>query len=438
MKIEKKQTGELELQVTLNISKEDYAESEQKRLKERRKVADIKGFRKGMAPMSLIQKLFGEQSLVEAVNEVISENLNNFVKENNLRMVGEPLTSEDQPQVEWKSGNDFVFKFDLGTTPEVNFEVSKEDKLPYYNINVTEEAKKEMKENMLRQFGSLQDGKKAKADDFVIVDFSNADKTTEGAYVSVDKVEGKAKDSFVGAKVGDEFDVNVNEAFTNETDRAAMLKVAKDQLASLNPEFHVVVKNIKTFVPAEENQETYDKMFGEGKVKSSEDFDAAVAENLTENYKQEADFRLSKDIRDYFVEKAAIALPENFLKRWLFQINEGKFTMEQIEKEFDAFLADFRWSMVRSFLMEKYSLKVEEKDMREAAQSFVSYQYAMYGMAGIPQQMIDEAAQRLLSDERQARQIYENVEGQKVVASVRENVTLQSKKISVEKFRELK
>lgn len=438
MKLEKNQIDALNLQVTLNVAKEDYEAAEKKLLNERRRTADFKGFRKGMAPMSLIQRVYGEQALVESVNKVLSSGLNDFIKDNNLRIVGEPLASEDQPEIEWKSGNDFTFKFDIATTPEVSFEISKDDKVPYYVINITEEAKKEMKENMLKQAGSLQDGEKAKEEDFVIADMSNGEKSVEGTYISVRNVSGEARKLFIGAKPGDEFDVNVNEAFADETDRASMLKVKKEELEGLNPVFHVKIVNVKTFVAAKESQEVFDKLFGEDKVHNSEEFDKAVSDKLADNYKQEADYRLSKDLRDYFIKKADIALPEAFLKRWLLQTNEGKFSMEEIEKEFDAFLADFRWQMTRSFIMDKYGLKIEEKDMQEAAEAYVAYQYAMYGMGNVPQDMISNSAKQVLTDERQVRNIAENVETQKVISALKENISLQNKKISVEKFRELK
>ena len=438
MNIEKKQIDELDIQLTLTITKDDYAQSEKKMLNERRRNADLKGFRKGMAPMSLIQRMYGDQALYEAINRLISDSLNKFIEENNLKIVGEPLQSEDQPELEWKSGNDFTFKFDLATTPEIKAEATKDDKIAYYTINVTEQAKKEMKANMLSQLGTLVDAEAAKEEDFVIADFKQEGGiNVEKAYVAVKKVEGEAKKSFVGAKVGDSFEVNVNEAFIDETDRASMLKIKKEELASINPVFTVSVVEVKTFKAAEESQETYDKLFGKDKVKSAEEFDAAVEEQLKLNYKQEADARLAKDIRNHFVEKAAIALPEAFLKRWLFQINEGKFTMEDIEKDFPAFLEDYRWKLVRTAFLEKYNIKLEEKDLIEAAEGYAAYQYAMYGMGNVPQEMISEFAKKILSDERQARSIYDSLEEQKVIEAVRPDITLSSKKISVEKFREL-
>lgn len=437
MNIVKNQIDELNIQLTVTVAHDDYAEAEKKELQRCKRTAEFKGFRKGMVPMSLIERVYGERVLGEVVNKVLSDAINNFVKENNIKMVGEALPSEDQPEIEWKSGNDFTFKFDIATTSEVNFELSKDDKVKVYEIKVSAEAKKEMKDNLLRQFGSLTDAEQAGEDDFVIVDFSQEGKTVEGSYVGVKNVEGEAKSKFLGAKVGDQFDVNVNEAFTNESDRAYMLKVKKEELASLAPEFHVTVKEVKTFAPAEENQETYDKIFGENQVHNAEEFDKAVTARLEENYKQESDYKLSKDLREYLVKKADIKLPEEFLKRWLFNINDGKFSKEEIEKEAPAFFEDFRWQMVRGYIMQKFDLKIEEKDVHEAAQAYVAYQYASYGMGNVPEAILKDSVARVLQDENTSRRIVENVEATKVIEAVKGAVTLKAEKVSVEDFRTL-
>lgn len=437
MNIVKNQIDELNIQLTVTVAHDDYAEAEKKELQRCKRTAEFKGFRKGMVPMSLIQKVYGERVLGEVVNKVLSDAINNFVKENNIKMVGEALPSEDQPEIEWKSGNDFTFKFDIATTSEVNFELSKDDKVKVYEIKVSAEAKKEMKDNLLRQFGSLTDAEQAGEDDFVIVDFAQEGKTVEGSYVGVKNVEGEAKSKFLGAKVGDQFDVNVNEAFTNESDRAYMLKVKKEELASLAPGFHVTVKEVKTFAPAEENQETYDKIFGENQVHNAEEFDKAVTARLEENYKQESDYKLSKDLREYLVKKADIKLPEEFLKRWLFNINDGKFSKEEIEKEAPAFFEDFRWQMVRGYIMQKFDLKIEEKDVHEAAQAYVAYQYASYGMGNVPEAILKDSVARVLQDENTSRRIVENVEATKVIEAVKGAVTLKAEKVSVEDFRTL-
>ena len=437
MEVIKNQIDDLNIEVTVKLKGEDYAEQERKILAAYRRKADFKGFRKGMVPAQLVKRIYGDQALYEAVNGIISEQLDNFIKENDLHILGEPIPSESQKENDWNDGSDFEFKFDLGLSPEINFELSKEDKVPYYKINVTEAAKAKMKENILRQYGQLEEGEAAGEDDYVVVDFKQGEKVVEGSYVMVNKVEGTAKKKFLGAKVDDKFTVDVTKAFTNETDRASMLKMKKDELAEMDPKWEATVVNVKTFVPASEGQETYDKVFGKDVVKTPEEFDAKLTERLENEYRQEADYRLSKDIRTYLVDKAGVQVPEQFLKRWLYESNKEKLSKEEVDKEFDSFLGDFRWQLVRGWLMKKLDLKIEDKDMMEAAKAFASYQYAMYGMGNVPEQFITDAAMNILKDERQIRNIEESVENEKVVAAVKGLVTLQNKKISEEKFRAL-
>lgn len=438
MKITKKQVDDLNIELTIALAADDYAEKEKKRLSAYRRNADMKGFRKGMAPQSLIDRLYGEQALYEVINSILSEQLDKFVKDNQLNILGEPLASESQKEVEWKDGNDFEFKFDMGLSPKMDFDVTGTDKIPFYKIDVTDKAKTEMKENLLKQYGGLQEGEAAGEEDYVVADLVQGDRTVEGAYVAVRNVSGTAKKKFLGAKVDDKFEVDVNKAFENENDRASLLKVKKEELAAMDPEWNVTIVNVKTFVPASEGPETYDKIFGKDAVKTPEDFDAKIVERLEANYKQEADYRLSQDVRKYLVDKAAIQLPEEFLKRWLYENNKEKFTREQVDKDFTAFLGDFRWQLVRGYLMKKFGLKVEDKDLQEAAQAYTAYQYAMYGMGNLPAGLLEDTARRMLQDERQVRNLEENVENEKVLAAVREKVTLSDKKITWEKFRELK
>ena len=340
-----------------------------------------------------------------------------------------------QPESDWTVGNDFTFKFDIALNPEVSFELSKEDEVPYYTITVTEAAKKEMRENLLKQYGSLEEGEAAKEEDFIIVDFEQGDMKVEGTYVAVRNVAEAVRASFVGVKAGDVLDVNVNEAFENETDRSSMLKVSKEEMANLDPMFKMTVKNVKTFVNAPLTEETFEKIFG---VKTEEEFDAKVEERIRAEYAQEADFRFGKDLKAYLLEKANVQVAEKFLKRWVYVVNDGKFTMEDIEKDWEFFIADYKWQMVRSFLMNKYEVKIEEADLLASAKGFAAYQFAMYGMNNVPEEQLEAFAKNILSQEDQGRRILDKVEDDKTFDAVREVVTLKKKKISVEKFRELK
>ena len=340
MKVSQNKIDDLNLELTIEVEAADYAEIERKKLAERKRTADFKGFRKGMAPASLIKKFFGEQCLVEAVNQVLSQALDAHIKDNSLRIIGEPLSSENQPEVEWKDGNNFTFVFDLGLYPEINFDVVKDDKVPNYTVTIS----------------------------------------------------------------------------------------AKDKAT--------MVENLKKYY--EEKNKSAEEQSAAKEEKSDEDIEMEAAERLEAQFKNEAEWRLSKDIRDYFVNKAGISLPEAFLKRWLLVANQGKVTKEDIEKEFDAFLADFRWQLVRGYLMKKYDLKIDEKDLHEAAEAFVTYQYAMYGLGNLPKEMIQEAVVNVLKNQEQVQRIAENVEDSKVMSKLKEEITLEPTKITSLKFKDLK
>lgn len=330
MKLTKNQIDKLNIELTMNIEAADYAETEKKKLAECRRKADFKGFRKGNVPMSLVQRVYGGQVLADSINEVIGEGLQKFIDEQKLHILGEPLSSEKQPEVTWESGNDFTFIFDLGLSPEINVDVVAEDEIPNYTVTVSAKDKTDMIENLKKYY------------------------------------EGKKEE------------------------------------------------------------------------KTDEEIEKEVTERLKENYKQESIWRLSKDIRDFYVNKAGIELPEAFLKRWLLHANEGKVTAEQVDAEFPAFVEDFKWQLVRGYLMKKFEFQISADDLKDAAKAFVTYQYAMYGIANIPEDMINEAVNNVLHDQKQIERLAEQVEDQKVIEKIKETVTLKAKKISSEKFKELK
>ncbi|MBR5432212.1 MAG: trigger factor family protein [Bacteroidales bacterium] len=328
MNVTKNQIDDLNLELVLDVEAQDYAPIKKKKLAERRKTAEFKGFRKGMVPMSLIERVYGQNALVDAVNDIIGEQLDKFIKDNSLNIIGEPITGKNQKEVDWEYGKDFQFVFDMAVNPPVKLEVTKDDTVNEYTITVTEKAKKEMKDN-LRKY-----------------DESKKDKTDE-------------------------------------------------------------------------------------------ELEDEVVEYLKNNYKQEAAYRLSKDIRDYLVEKAGLTLPEEFLKRWLTLMNKDKVDEQTIEKEFPAFLQDYKWQLVRGHLMDTMGLKIEQKDLQEAAESYVRYQYAMYGMGGVPDDIIKESAKNVLTDEKQFNRVIEQVEDNKVLDAVKGIIKITPKRISVDKFRAL-
>jgi len=439
MKITQKNADDLTLIVTLSIEKEDYTEKRKKILIDYRRKAEIKGFRKGMAPMSFIEKIHGKAAQLDAVNNVISEGLNNYINDNKINIIGEPLPNEsEQKPIDWENDEQFDVSFDLALAPKVEFALTSKDKITYYEVDVNEEEIEKQKSNLLKQYGTLQNTDSIEEDDFIIADLNQEQIQIEGTYIAVKSVsDKKIKKSLIGKKAGDELVIDVNKAFDNETDRAAMLKVKKEELAGINPEFTLVVKEVKRFKEAEAGQELYDRMFGAGVVTSEEEFNGKIKERLQMEYSQESDYRFMLDARDALIEKAAIALPEDFLKRWLFSANEGKFTMEEIEKDFPLFLKDFRWQLIRQYITKEQDIKVTRENLLDHARKVAAYQFAMYGLNNAPAEQINHYAESLLSNEKEGKRIYEKVEDDLVIEYVRSVVSLNKKAISIEKLHEL-
>lgn len=440
MKVTQKQAEDLTLMVSLTIGNDDYAPKIKKILGDYRRNADIKGFRKGMAPMSMIEKMHGQSAMVDAVNNLISEGLNNFINDNKLNIIGEPLANEtEQKPVSWKAGEDMEFIFDIALAPKVDIALSADDKIVYYEADLSKDEIAKYKSNVLRQFGQLGVAESIdQEEDFIIADLIQGENRVEGTYVALRSIEDKKiKKQFMGKRAGDEIEVDVNKTFTNEADRAALLKIKKEELSTVEPMWKIIVKEVKRFVEPEINQDLFNKMFGEGVVTNEEGLDAKIVERMKAEYAQESDYRFMLDARDYLIEKAAITVPENFLKRWLFTANEGKFSMEEIEKDFGLFLKDFRWQMIRQYFVKEQKLDVNREDLLAQAKSIAAYQFAMYGLPNVPEEQLIQYAESLLSNEKEGRRIFDKVEEDKVIGYVRSVVKLDKKSVSVEKLREM-
>lgn len=438
MKVEKLPVDDLTFRLNVTIEKADALEKRKKALNNYRRTAEIKGFRKGMAPMSLIEKMHGMSALIDAVNDLIAEQLNNYIQENKLNVLGEPLPNDElQKKIDWDNDTVYEFVFDVALAPQVKVEISKDDKIVYYNPTVADADIDAAKSNILKQYGKLEDTDAVKDEDFIVADLVQGETKVEGTYITLKQMSDDNKKIFLGKMAGDSFEINVNDVFTNEADRASLLKVKKEELATIEPLWTVTIKEIKTFVDAEENQELYNKMFGEGVVNSADEFKAKLVERIEGEYAQESEYRFMLDAREYFLNKVNIPVPEAFMKRWLHVVNEGKVTMEEIEKEFDLFLKDFRWQLIRGAILKDNNLTVTKEDVLKVATNIARYQFAMYGINNVPEEHLAQYAEKLLADEKQNRRIIEKAEEDKAIAFIKENVTVEPKEIAIEELRKL-
>ena len=437
MKVTKNQIDDLNMTVNIALGKDDWTEPRKKKLNEYRRNADIRGFRRGMAPMSLIERIHGGQALAEVVNTLVTDELNKFIEENKLNVLGEPLPSEKQSDNDWDNPDTFSFDFDLAVAPELTVTVTSEDKIPFYTVNATPEAVADYRHGLLKQFGQLESAEVSGEDDFVIADFVSGEQKIEGAYVAMRSMSDEVKKDFVGLRKDDTREVDIVKSFPNEADRAAMFHVKKEELETLPVMWTMTVKDVKTFVDAPLTQATFDQIFGEGNCKDEAEFDAKVKERLQEEYSRESDYRFMIDAKEYLLNKAAIQLPDAFMKRWIKYANGDKFTMEQIEAEYDLFAKDFRWNMIRTKIMKDQDMKVEKEDVMKQAKSMAAYQFAMYGMQNVPEEHLNRYAEQLLGDRQQAERIVEKVEDDLVLTWIRRTATLEEKEVSLEQMREL-
>lgn len=429
MNITKKEIDDLSLQVTVLVEESDYSEKVKKALNDVRRKLEIKGFRKGMVPMGIVHKMYYRSTLLEQVNTIMSGALNEYMEKEAIRIIGEPLASEEQTKTDWEKDVNFTFSFDLMLAPRVEVAINKDLHIPLIKKAIEVKEVDRQIETILEQQGTLAVTDQVGKEDYLKVDLRQGEQLINDSYLNL-KTISKLKDKkpFIGKAVGEEAEADISVLFPKEADRALLLQVKPEELERLTDQvFIFVIKEIKRFEPAQENQELYDKLFGPGNVTTHESFLEKVREQIDRNNQSESNYRFGQDVKNIMVEKAGLRLPENLLKRWLYEGNDGKFTMEQIEKDFPTFLEDFRWQLVREAIMKEAGLKVEKDDMIQSAVAMARYQFAMYGMNNVPDEHLIKYAESMLANEKEARNLYERAEENKVISYIRENVTVDIK-----------
>ncbi len=429
MNITKKQLDDLSLQVTVSLEEVDYNEKVRKALNDIRRKLEIKGFRKGMVPIGIVQKMYGKSTLLEQVHTIVSQGIDDYIKQEEIHIIGEPLASEEQAEINWDVDKEFSFSFDLMLAPDVPVMVNKELHIPYIQKKVTDKQVEEYRKGLLDQHGTMEEAENVEKDDFLKVDLKQGERVIPDTYLNLKTVEKqKDKKPFLGKVVGDTVEADINTLLSKDTDRAALLQIKPEELKEeKDPVFVFTIKEIKRFAPALENQELYDKLYGPGNVVSSEAFLEKIKEQIDRNNEGESNYRFGQDAKNILIEQAGIKLPEELLKRWLYEGNDGKFTMEQIEKDFPAFVEDFRWQLVREAVMKQGDLKVEKEDMIESAMVMARYQFAMYGLTDVSDEHLVSFAESMLANEKEARNLYERAEENKVISYIRENVSVDTK-----------
>jgi trigger factor len=447
MNVTHQNTNALNAVLTVKIEQNDYLPKVEQSLKDYRKKAVIKGFRPGKAPATMINKMYRLPAIVEEVNKLVSESISKYIFDNKLNILGEPLPSETQEKIDWETQKDFEFLFDMGLAPEFEINLSKRDKVPYYTIKIDKKIRQTYIDSICGRYGSYQEAEKADNDSLLKATLTelNSDEspkvngiTVADASISVMLVaDDDEKQKMVGAKSGDVFTIDVSKAFPNETDRAALLKTTKENLVTLEPLFQATIVEVKQYLKAEVNQELFDKLYGEGTVNSEEEFHQRIDEDIKSNLKGDTERKFFMDAREKMIDKFSIKLPQEFLVRWLVAVNEGKFTKEQIEKDYSEFEKDLKWQLVRDKIIVEQEFKVQEEELTAMAKGYILNQMMQYGMGQLPEEFIEKYASDLLTKKEEKKKIAERVLENKVFSWIKETIKLDEKEVDFEKFKSI-
>ena len=437
MKITKEQreVGTSVLKVV--VSEADYSEAVDKALREYKRKVNIPGFRPGMVPMGVVRKMYGKGIVAEQAYKLASNSVFEYLQNEGIDYVGDVIPSEEQGDFDFENNTEHEFMFEIGEAPKMEIELSKDDKLTYNKIKIDEQIHEAYKDNYLRRFGRLVEVEEVKKDEALTVTLDNGDMRIEDAYVGLISMSDDERAPFIGKKVGDKMDVNVNELYKSTSQRAAILQVKEDELEGVNPQFSLEITQIRQFANPELNEEFFKMAFADGKVTNEEELDKYLDAEIDTEMAREADYLFTIRVRNFLMEKAGLQMPEAFLKRWLYTINEGKFSMEEIEKDFDGFLKMFTWNYIQKHFIQTYELTVSQEEVEAEAKEFAKAQFAQYGMPSAPEEMIANFSKQILENKEQAQKIYEKLYELKVVEYVKSNIKVSTKSVTSEEFAKL-
>ena len=417
--------------IKITVSEADYAAEVDKKLREYKRKANIPGFRPGMVPMGIINKMYRKGVVAETAYKMASDNCFAYIEKEGIDYMGDVMPSDEQGAFDFDNNTDHEFIFEVGLAPVVDLELTEKDKVTRYKIKVDEEMRSGYRSQFLRTYGRLVDVDVVEKDEAVMCTLDNGEIKTEDAYVGLISMTEEERKPYIGKKVGDQMIVNVNELYKSEQQRASVLGLKENELASINPEFNLTITKIRKYADPEMNEEFFKMAFPAGDVTTEEQFEKMIDKKIEEELKKESDYVFTQTLREYLLEKAALTLPEDFLKRWLLAINEGKFTMEEIEKDFAPFAEMMSWTAILKFFAKKLSVEVKPEDMEAEAKAYAAAQFAQYGMMNVADEMLTNYAQQILSNKEESNKLIEKVYEAKVVEAVTPLVKVSNKSVTI-------
>lgn len=437
MNIVRENLEDLTTLLKVTVGEADYNEAVDKSLRTYRRKANIPGFRPGMVPMGIINKMYRKGVVAEEAYRTASKACFDYIETEKLTTVGDMIPSQKQQPLDFDNDTEYEFVFEVGIAPEVQISLSKKDKVTKYTIRVEEKMREGYRSNFLRRFGRLVDVEKVEKEEALDVTLEQGDTKIEEAYVGLIGMSDEDRAPFVGKKVGDTMDVDIAKLYKTPSQRASVLGVKEAELEGMDPNYRLTITKIRKFAEPELNEEFFKTAFPDGGVKTAEEFEQYVTRQIEGDLARESGFLFSIDVRKFLLKKAALVMPEAFLKNWLYTINEGKFSMEDIEKDFDQFLKMFTWNYLQKHFIKADGITVSKEEALAEAKALAASQFAQYGMPSAPDDMLEGYAEKILADKDQGQKIYEKLYEVKVVEDVKSKVKVTEKAVSADDFAKL-
>ena len=437
MNVVEERIDDLNAILRVKITPEDYAEKVDQTLKDYRKQANLPGFRPGKTPMGLIKKKYGKGVLAEELNKAVNESLHEFITTNNLNVLGNPLPVENEEvKGDFENPSDFEFAYEIGLSPEFELAVSNKTKVDYLSVEIDKEMLDKEVDNLARRYGSLHPEEIVGDRDMVIGEFTDTEgELKNNSTISMEFVEHAAtKKKLVGAKAGDVIKLDPRNVSKGDKDMAAMLGVAEEDLASVGKKFEFTISEIKRMVPAAVDQALFDKLFGEGTIKSEKELREKIKSDLENMFKNDSDKIFSQNLVDQLVEKTKIKFPEAFLKRWILASAKEEVTPEQIEADFEGYKKSLTWQLIQNKIIKENDIKVEPQEAVEYTKGILVNQYAQYGMPAPEDAELEGQAKNVLGNQEEAQRIYDNLYNDKIMQYFKATVKLNEKSLKYDKF----
>ena len=431
--------------MTITLEKEDYQGEVEKTLKDYRKRANIPGFRPGQAPMGMIKRQFGASVKVDAINKMLGEKLYEYIRENKIQMLGEPLPSEQQEQLDFESDAPLTFKFDIAVAPEFKAELTGKDKVDYYNITVDDKLIDQQVEMYQSRAGQYEKAEQYDAEQRDMLKGDLREVGKEGGielseislmpqYIKVDD----QKKLFDGCKLGDVITWNPRKAYPdNDAEVSAMLKIQKEEVKDHEGDFTFQVTEISRYVKAPVDQKLFDQVYGEGNVKDEKEFRQKIADQISQQFKSDSDYKFLLDVRAHMEKKVGkLEFPEAILKRVMLNNNKDK-GADFVEKNFEASIKELGWHLIKEQLVAAQDIKIEDDDLKNVAKEAARAQFAQYGMSNIPDEYLENYAQEMLKKRENVDGLVDRAVDVKLTAALKNVVKLNEKDITLEDFQKL-